>query len=83
MRLASWLANWLAGWLAGSLAGGSRGSEDTGRWGEQGGFGPLGEGKVRGTGVDGNGMHAAGRTAAMLRRLLLLLGETAAEKNCC
>ena len=56
-------------------------------------FGPLGEGKVRGTGVDGNGMHAAGRTAAIAEKTAaiaerncsrekLLLRETAAEKNC-
>ena len=53
----------------------------------------MGEGKDGGTGVDGNGMHAAGRTAAIAEKTAaiaerncsrekLLLRETAAEKNC-
>ena len=40
-------------------------------------FGPVGEGKDGGTGVDGNGMHAAGRTAAIAEKTAAI-----AERNC-
>ena len=83
MRLASWLANWLAGWLAASLAGGSRDRSTRANEGNTLRLGPWGETYGRGAAGNRHSLAAAGRTAAMLRGLLLLLRETAAEKNCC